>query len=173
MISRNPAIQAHYERCIAEGTSETLAEMFSLGQAPSPQTDATFTSGWCNGNQFEDQPWVGDLYKREAVAAGVDITGRRYLHQLADYPGDPRAWVSDRGDVRRVCEEAGRHCRGAVNYNPPAPTSGPVDAPLADDIVFEKVAEIVSGLPEADRPHVDTLDLAEQVREVMAPHWSK
>ena len=147
--------------------------MFALSQPPMSNSDREFLEGTCNGNQFENEPWVGDLYRKEAQAAGVNITGKVYKSSLADYPGDPTAWVSDRGDVRRVCEEKSITCRGAVSFRPPAPISGPVDAPLADDIVGEKVHEILSGLPEAERPHVDTSDLAEQVRDVLSPHWSK
>lgn len=172
-ISNNPAIQSHYELCLSKGTSETLSEMFALGQAPMSNTDREFLEGWCNGNQFEGQPRIGDMYKKEADAVGVNPVGKRYMSSLADYPGDPTAWVSGRGDVQRICEDKGIACRGSVNYTPPAPVSVLKDVSLADDIVSDKVAEIVGGLPEADRPHVDTLDLAEQVKEVMTPHWSK
>ena len=130
-------------------------------------------AGFCNGNQFEDCPWIGDVYSKEAKAAGVDITGKVYKSSLADYPGDQTAWVSDRHDVQRVCEEKGMSCRGAVNVKAQEPISAPVDAPLASDIIDNKVSEILGGLPEADRPHVDTADLAEQVREALSPHWSK
>lgn len=172
-ISSNQAIQDHYEACLANGTSEKLAEMFALGQPPMSNTDREFLEGWCNGNQFEKETWVGERYRKEATAAGVDITGRRYMSCLADYPGDPTAWISDRGDARRVAEEKGITLQGAVNYRPPEPISELKDAPLADDIVYDKVAEIIGGLPEADRPHVDTVDLACQVREKLSPHWSK
>lgn len=172
-ISKDSKIQKHYEMCLTQGTSETLAEMFALGQPPMSDSDREFLEGFCNGNQFEDEPWAGDMYRKEAKAAGVSITGKVYKSSLADYPGDPTAWVSDRADVRRVCEEKGKACVGAVNYRPPAPISGPKDEPLAPDIIGTKVSEIIDGLPVADRPHVDTADLAEQVREALSPHWSK
>lgn len=173
IISPNREIQAHFERCLSEGTSETLSEMFAFGQPPMSNTDREFLQGFCNGSQFEDQPWVGDMYRKEAQSAGVDITGKVYKSSLADYPGDPTAWVSDRHDVQRVAESKGMSCVGAVRVKAPEPISAPQDAPLADDIVGTKVSEILGGLPEADRPHVDTADLAEQVREALSPHWSK
>lgn len=173
LISTDPVIQSHYEHCISLGTSEALAEMFAFCHPPMSNTDREFMEGWVNGNQFEDHPWIGNMYKRQADAAGVNIVGKRYMASLADYPGDPTAWVSDRHDVLRVCEEKGITCQGAVNYRAPEPISGPKEVPLADDIVEDKVLEILGGLPEADRPHVDTTDLAEQVRDVMTPHWSK
>ena len=173
IVSSDRDVQGVYENMRQDGVSHNLADMFAHQRGPSLNTDATFMSGFCNGNQFEDQPWVGDMYRKEAKAAGVNITGKVYKSSLADYPGDPTAWVSDRADVRRVCEEKGKACVGAVNYRPPAPISAPVDAPLASDIVGTKVSEILDGLPVADRQHVDTADLAEQVREAMSPHWAK
>lgn len=171
IISMDAKIQGHYERCLLQGTSETLAEMFAFGQPPASNTDREFLQGHCNGNQFEKNQRFGDLLQANADAAGINIKGAVYESSLADYPGDPSACVWDRADIRRKCEQDGRSCRGVVNYRPPAPISEPKDMPLADDIVSNKVAEIVSGLPESDRPHVDTLDLAQQVREVMSPHW--
>lgn len=173
IISKDRRVQAHYEQCLAEGTSDTLAEMFALGQPPMSDTDREFMEGRCNGNQFVGQERVGDMYRKEAEAAGVDITGRYYMASLASYPGDPTAWVSDRADVRRVCEAKGMGCQGAVSVRVQEATSEPRDVPLAADIVEDKVAEILSTLPESDRHHVDTVDLSEQVREVMTPHWAK
>ena len=157
----------------SDDCESNIREMLDSRRPPMSTTDREFLEGFCNGSQFEDQPWIGDMYRREAVAAGVDITGKRYMHSLADFPGDPTAWVSDRGDVRRVAEEKGMGCSGAVNVKARELASAPVDAPLADDIVGDKVCEILGGLPEAERPHVDTADLAEQVREALSPHWSK
>lgn len=157
----------------SDGCGPRLREMLDSRRPPMSNTDREFLAGNCNGSQFQGQPWVGDMYKREAVAAGVDITGKVYKSSLADFPGDPTAWVSDRHDVQRICEEKGIACRGAVNYRPPDPISAPVDAPLANDIIGDKVFEILDGLPEADRQHVDIADLAEQVKEALSPHWSK
>jgi hypothetical protein len=170
-ISANPTIQKHYEKCLRQGTSETLAEMFALGQPPMSNTDREFLEGHCNGNEFEKTPWIGDLYKAEAEAAGLDITGKKYLAGLAAYPGDPRAWVSGRADVQRVCEERGWGCQGAVNVKAQEPVSDMADAPLADDIVDNKVSDILSDLPESDVPHVDVEDLRGQVRDALTPHW--
>src|SRR5258708_4634056 len=140
-ISGNLGQQVRYERMRADGLSHNLAEMFALQRPPSiAGTDSIFMEGRCNGSQFDGQEAIGDLYKAEATAAGVDTTGKVYLSSLADHPGDPRAWVSGRGDVQRVCEERGYGCTGAVKVK--GREAEPVaDVPVAADIVDEKVAE--------------------------------
>lgn len=162
--------QEHYEECLRRGTSPALAEMFALGQPPMSNTDREFLEGRCNGNQFSGQPWVGDLYKREALAAGVNPVGKIYMASLATYPGDPGAWVSGRGDIQRRCELHGWGADGTVNL-PVRAVAERSDGRLADDIVENKVQEILDVTPEASR--VDTEDLREQVREKMSPHWTK
>jgi hypothetical protein len=101
-----------------KGSSQSLAEMFALQAAPLPKTDSTFLSGFgANGAQFQGGPMAeeqGNHYKRVAEAGGQNVTGKVYLASLAKYPGDPRAWISDRGDVRRVVEERGWTCEGDV-----------------------------------------------------------
>lgn len=116
-VSDNPRIQQHYEACRAVGTSHLLAEMFAFRQGPALMTDDVFLEGRhaAQAEQFNRNPEIADAYKGEADAAGVDITGKVYLSGLAAYPGDPKAWVSGRGDVQRVCEERGWSCKGAVN----------------------------------------------------------
>lgn len=166
--------QIEYVRMRREGVSHNLAEMFALQSPPQiAGTDSIFTEGWCNGNQFEGQEWVGNMYRREAEAAGVDVTGKRYLGGLARWPGDPEAWVSGRGDVKRICEQRGWNCNGAVKVKAPDDVAPPEHTPLADDIIDDKVAEILETVPAKDRPRVDTIDLREQVKDKMTPDWNK
>ena len=83
-------------------------------------TDAVFMEGHCSGNQF-DYPGghqVGNVLKKQAETAGVNTTGKVYLGGLAAFPGDPKAWVSDRNDVKRVLTERGWGSQGAVNQEP-------------------------------------------------------
>ena len=167
-------VQREYERMRADGLSHNLAEMFAL-QAP-PQiagTDNIFLEGHCNGSQFDGQEYVGELYKAEARAAGVDITGKVYLGGLARYPGDPEAWVSGRGDVKRICEQRGWGCDGAVKVKAALPEREPESVGLADDIVDSKVVDILEHVPERERPRVDVQDLREQVKDKMTPKWTK
>lgn len=101
---------------------------FQPGRPPAVMTDSVFLEGHANGNQFENTPSLGDFYAREAKAQGVDTKGKVYLSGLASHPGDPRAWVSGRGDVRKVCEERGWHCEGAVNVKGDGPGRKPSKA---------------------------------------------
>jgi hypothetical protein len=95
-----------------------VRDMLASGKAPQANTDSTFLSGHCNGNQFEGHPQVGDLYAKDARAAGVDPAGKVYYAGLARYAGDPEAWVNSKGEIKAKCEERGWGCQGAVNVVP-------------------------------------------------------
>lgn len=174
IISDDPRIQRHYEKCLKEGTSPKLAEMFALGQGPSLRTDATFMRDNANGKQFADNPQMGDHYKKIAERHGVSVTGKKYMHGLAKFQGDPMAWVDSRHDVQRVCEERGWECEGAVNVkmrqldNPIAPKD------VADDLVNEEVGMMIEDTPELLNMKPELLnkkipELREQVRDKRKP----
>lgn len=152
------------------GVSHKLAEMFATGQTPTLNTDSTFFEGrW---EQFYGTPQIREAYKRRAAREGVDVSGKIYVSQLANFPGDPEAWVSGRGDVQRVCEKRGWGCAGSVNVKPRnADVAPPKDIDVADDIIDREVGEILANVP--DRERVDVQDLREQVRDKRKPHWSK
>lgn len=133
-----PKARAHYDLCISNGCGPRLAEVLALRAFPAIRTDATFNRGRCNGNQFEDTPGLGNTYKAVADEAGVSVTGKTYLSGLAEYPGDPEAWVSDRGDVLRVAKKKGMKVSGDVNYVPPEREPSP-DVPIASDILRREV----------------------------------
>ena len=165
--------QERYDQMRAEGLSHNLAEMFALQCPPGMAgTDSAFLEGHCNGSQFDGQEHIGDMYRAEAAAAGVDVKGKVYLGSLAQYPGDPAAWVSGRGDVKRICEERGWGCRGAVNVKAAEPLETPKDIPIASDIVDNQVGEILAHVPVRERPRVDVQDLREQVADRLKPSWS-
>lgn len=117
-ISGVPEIQGRYEGMRAAGEGHRLAEMLAMRAFPGFVSDKTFNAGRCNGNQFEGTPAQGDFYKGLAEAAGVSTTGKYYSAGLADFPGDPAAWVSGRGDVLRVAREKGFRVTGQVDYDP-------------------------------------------------------
>lgn len=170
-ISDDPEVQRHYERCLRAGTSPRLAEMFACGQPPQSNTDKEFLAGHCNGSQFEKTPGLGDFYAKHAALAGVDPKGKVYLGQLADYPGDPKAWVSGRGDVAKVAEERGWSCKGLVNVKGRSAESPPPDIDVAPDIVEQAVMRAVEadpGLLEKDPG-----ELRHDVKEKIKPHWKK
>lgn len=120
-----PEQQIAYDQMILEGVSPSLAEMFALQKAPGIQTDSTFFAGHCNGNQFEKTPQQGEYLKEVAAKAGVDVTGKVYMSSLAEFPSDPRAWVSTRGEIKQICEERGWSVSGGVNHKSSSYDEGP------------------------------------------------
>lgn len=116
IVSGNAAIQASYEESREAGESDSIARMCAFRQGPGLSTDTTFTRG------FVTDPFGGPVntfthkrYAAMARKAGVSISGKRYMSGLARYPGDPKAWISDRSDIKRLCERRGWGCEGAVN----------------------------------------------------------
>lgn len=114
-ISDDPAIQAEYEAMRAKGESHNMAEMLALQQFPFSRDE----------NQI--------LFKGEE-------SGKLYISQLARYPGDPRAYVSNASDVRRIAEEDNLTVDGAVNVKRSRDVEPKPDIAIADDIVEENVA---------------------------------
>lgn len=135
-------------------------------------TDSVFLQGMStNGSQFEGQEWAGDYYREVAEAHGQSVKGKVYLSGLAEFPGDPRAWVDGRGDVQRVLEERGWNGRGAVNVKAPGPLGETERVSVADDIVEQEVQEELAADPGlAD---MDPGELRHEVKEKLKPHWSK
>jgi hypothetical protein len=86
--------------------------MLASQSPPMSNTDREFLEG--QHRQFEKQPRLGDELKRVAELHGQSTTGKIYLGQLARFPGDPEAWVDGRGDVKRICEQRGWSCDGAI-----------------------------------------------------------
>lgn len=116
IISPDPTIQAAYRRMRFAGESHKIAEMLAFRKGPRIETDSTFMAGSLNepfGSQG-DHPLTVARYKAEAKRAKISTEGKKYLSGLARFPGDPKAWVTGRGDVRRVCEERGWECTGSV-----------------------------------------------------------
>jgi hypothetical protein len=154
-ISADPSVQAHYERLRDGGMGHGLAEILATRTFPALWTDTEFNRGRCNGNQFEKTPGLGDYYRKAAEAAGVSTTGKHYCTGLADYPGDPTAWVSDRGDVLRVAREKGYKVSGSVDYTPPDRGCDPgPDVAVADDLIDAEVSDILEANPGASRDEV-------------------
>ena len=134
-VSDDPDVQATYLAMRRRGESHNLAEMLALQAVPHLVTDSAFLAGHANGSQFEKTPYLGDAYRRRALASGQDVKGKVYLSGLAEYPGDPRAWVSGRGDVQKLCEERGWGCRGSVNVKRDASAEPGPAVDVADDIL--------------------------------------
>lgn len=170
-VSDNQLIQARYVAHRLDGMAHFLAEMLAFQAPPQSKTDREFLRGHCNGNQFEDTPWIGEAYKHLAQEAGVDPTGKVYLGQLARFPGDPEAWITGRGDVQRLCEERGWQCSGAVNVKA-SPLEASPEVPIAEDIVSDMVERRLEKMDQGDLQKVDLGELRHEVAEKHSPHWA-
>ncbi len=153
------------------GAAERLAAMFASGTPPCCMTDDVFLEGMeaRQANEFNGNREIGDFYRGEAVKGGVNPHGKVYMHGLASFPGDPKAWISSRGDVKRVCEEKGLECSGAVTVRGPEPTPPKERYEVADDLVAEHVMRRLEDEPGLHRK--DRQEVIEETREQLSPNW--
>jgi putative FmdB family regulatory protein len=91
------------------------------------ETDATvYSTKRTDGHQFSSEA-MRNFYLGKARAAGINPTGKTYDYQLANYPGDPRAWIGSDSDLRQVLEERGWGSKGKVKVG--AKHDGPGERP--------------------------------------------
>lgn len=145
--------QAHYDLCVSNGCTPMLAEMLALQQPPMSDSEREWAHGRCNENQFENQDFVGNHHRKLAKKAGVNPKGKFYVSGLATYPGDPRAWVSSRDEVKSICEKNGWGCRGAVNVARRTDEAPPAPIDVADDLVESYAKQAIAKDPGlAEKP---------------------
>lgn len=148
-----------------------LEEMLEAQQAPYGVTDSTFMKG--KHEQFAATPKQGDFYAREAKRRGLkSVKGKRYLSQLARYPGDPRAFVSGRGDVQKVCEERGWGCEGLVSVAPVEKEKSPPTA-VADDILESRAQREIAETVAQGEKAPEKAEVKERIKARIKPSWSK
>ena len=147
-----------------------LDEMFRDQTPPGCVTDNTFLAGRGGAYaQFSEDDIGGNFYRKEALKAGVNPHGKVYMPSLASRPGDPEAWVSGRGDVRRVCEQRGWGVEGA-GMNIPVTNVAPVSEKYepAPDLVADRMEQL-----KAKDPGLKGEDLAGKAKESLMPAWGK
>lgn len=109
-------------------------------------TDSLF---WA-GPGFKRKPDIVDkIIRKRAARLGISTEGKTYYSQLARktrYGFDPEAFVSNRGDIKRVCEERGYACDGAVTVKG-REFEEPPDCPLAPDLIEEAVDDMLAKDP--------------------------
>lgn len=86
--------------------SRTVSKVFAI-TGSSDQKRAARMRGL--REMAENDPDKFDQYKRQAAAAGVDISGKTYNSGLAAYPGDPDGWVKDDNDIKSIARMKGIH----------------------------------------------------------------
>ena len=125
----NGHIQAAYENMRARGESHSMAQMLAYRTAPASRTDDDFFRGVGTLDKQigdDDGHYINDVTANYRKATGHDPNPNHlYVSTLAQYPGDPRAFVASRGDVSRRAEELGVGVSGMVNVKPVEPIADP------------------------------------------------
>lgn len=138
-VSDDPDVQGHYESLRRNGQEHTFATVAVSRCAPTTRgLDRSFVQGRNGYDDGLNDSRIREKYYAAARKAGISTSGKFYVHGLADYQCDPKAWVSDLGEVKAKCVAANKSCEGAVNYQAPEgkPQRG---VRLAEHIVQEKM----------------------------------
>lgn len=152
------------------GTSHKMAKMLVTGRTPFIMTDDVFLAGLTR--QFEGPigSMMGDYYHQVAAQHGVDVTGAVYFPGLASFPGDPQAWIRSRGDVARVAEEKNLTIRGGMlDRQARRDEAPPPDIDVADDLVENRVREMVEANPDLAQTHTDKGELYHHAKQSLLP----
>lgn len=147
IVSRNPEAQFRYERMRLSGESHSMAEMLATRSFPGIKTDSIFNEGKFSsdaGKVGPEELWL----RQQAESAGVSTTGKWYCRGLASFPGDPTAWVGDRGDVMRVLREKNWTSHGYVEHKGHETDPG-CDTPIDPDLIEDEVQDILETNPGA------------------------
>lgn len=114
----DPPLPPEYE----ERCKSNIKEAVEARQFPGLNTDTSFLA---NRGTLEAQ--FADKEALKQTVEGAQRAGYKpkpsdvYLSSLAQFPGDPQAWVGSdaKGHIRKVCEERGIGCSGSVNVPQP------------------------------------------------------
>lgn len=95
-------------------------EMLNARQPPGTKgTDRAFLQDRHDECGFTEGPeWLKNMVVERAHAAGIKTYGKVYAPGLCNSlgPQDPRAWISDTHEFRKVAEERNLTCQGAVEH---------------------------------------------------------
>ena len=161
----------HYNKCIANGCSQSVAEMLAEGKFPAIRTDTAFSAKFTTlADQFKtNRGALRKLAKNYRKATGKQL---QYTHvfnpTIARSPDDHLAVSAPhevRSHARRVAADRGcgmTNADGDVLLKPREPENAPRTnyMPLADDLVdreFTKLAEAnpeITKLPDAEKQQV-------------------
>lgn len=111
--------------------------------APCLHTSTTFMANRDDGFGADDIS--RKMAHDKAEAAGVSVTGKTYMSQLCP-KGDrlsPKAWISDKDDAKRICEDNGWGCDELGTKMPAYEGPGPDEPYKVDEQI---VRDEVDGL---------------------------
>lgn len=110
IISDDDTVQAFYIEMRLDGQSHYFAEMCAHRRPPGTQhTDQSFQK---IGQSLGKMPEMIRrqrlmIYERMMGKGRKPPEGYLYMSQMARFPGDPRAWVADVGELKSRCKEDG------------------------------------------------------------------
>jgi hypothetical protein len=115
MFTEDVEVLLAYIEMRQKGESHNIAKMCATGRTPALMTDAV----WKEGQAQQPPVRRRGVHRRGVPPGGPAQRGRHHRQgvrlQLADYFGDPRAWVSSRAEMRQVILDRGWSSEGAVN----------------------------------------------------------
>jgi hypothetical protein len=132
--------QAIYQQAIRNGCTPRMAEMLASRQAPRLDTDKVFFSRM--GGLEELPEGYREHVIEDARAHGyAPSPGDTYLPGLADFRGDPKAFVSRATGAKRKLKEHIDRCKAG-------PLEDPLGKPtLAEDIISERMQDMAAEDP--------------------------
>lgn len=150
----------------AQDALSRFDQMVVAGRPPGTTgTDSGLNEGYCNGNQFEKTPDIGNFYRRNFKKAGGRSTrGKVYKSSLARFPGDPQAWVSSRNEVAKIQHQRREAAKREEDKGPRVPI------PIADKIVDRHLARELAGHKVTPS---EKKKAREKIRERLTPSWKK
>lgn len=173
IIDQSPVLQANYETLRRQGQSHNMAEMLTFRQSPGAQTDREFQMGH---QRLADQVGDDPMYMQQITSNYRAATGGlspnindQYMPSLANFPGDPRAFVSSAGDVKRLAEERNVSVSGFVTHKASEPIADPFGVgvpkgmkrqPIANDLKMMIADQMVKQDP-SKKGRVNTAALDE------------
>ena len=129
-------MSANCDKCGGQlhGPTCRLCDMFAARKAPGAVSDREFFAGRGTlEDQYGGEPWylkkITDTAKRHGYKPSPNDI---YEPQLANFPGDPSAFIpatGGRGHVKKVCERKSTTCHGLVKHT----RRGPEKDPLAPE----------------------------------------
>ncbi len=172
----HPSRQRLYLHMIDKGESPMLAEMCALQQAPQINTDDTWFAAF---GDLEDQ-FKGDARGLKQITDSAQQHGYKpmpsdvYYHGLAEFPGDPKAFIAQahgvKTHIRTVCEERGCASKGLVNVKAREPETDPLDVSFVADDISDR---IIKGWEKEDPDITRKASLRELREEVNYKHAHK
>jgi hypothetical protein len=139
--------------------------MLATGGVPGAMTDAVFMEG-TDQHLNHLVPHHADAFRKACIDNGGSISGKKYIRQLAKFPGDPEAWVSGRGDVERVARKRGVAVEGMVTVKA-ADVAPPDRVDVAEDILDREVKKALRGTK--GMPKKLKAELREAIKDKIAP----